>query len=211
METAELSVEAGHDELLVEIHRLAHRIARRVVRPRHVADECAEDVAQDVVLYCLIRMRKGRWDLGDRVLDSHIGCLVRRRWNAIKRQRRAGMERDMLFLRDIDASVRPWMDPEAKMEEDELQTLWAATFAKMPPMRRAAYELVRHRQWSYARAAERLGITPKGVQGHVVRAQDAFRAALRGRGVVMPLEKVGRPGRGRGWRPRKRRRAEVTA
>jgi len=211
METTELSGEAADDALLVEIHRLAHRYAWRIVRPRHVAEEVAEDVAQDVVLHCLIKVREGRWDIGDRELDAHIACLVRRRWKAIKHQRRARMERDMIFLRDIDASVRPWMDPEAKMEDAELQTLWAATFEKLPPMRRAAYELVRHRKWSYERAAERLGITPGGVHSHVVRAQNAFRVALRGRGVVMPLEKVGRPGRGRRGKRRQPRRGEVAA
>jgi DNA-directed RNA polymerase specialized sigma24 family protein len=211
METRDLSVEAEQDALLIEIHGLAHRIAKRVVRPRHVAEEVAEDVAQDVVLSCLIRLREGRWHLGDRALDAHIGCLVRRRWNAIRRQRRAGMERDMIFLRDLDASVRPWMDPEAKMDEAELNTLWAATFAKLPRMRRAAYVLVRHRKWSYARAAEKLGITPKGVHSHVVRAQRVFRDALRGRGGVMPPEMATRPTKRQGWRRRRANRSEMVA
>jgi RNA polymerase sigma factor (sigma-70 family) len=208
MERTELSGEAADDALLVEIHRLAHRHAWRIVRPRHVAEEVAEDVAQDVVLHCLIKVREGRWDIGDRELDPHIACLVRRRWKAIKHQRRARMERDMIFLRDIDASVRPWMDPEAKMEDAELQALWAATFEKLPPMRREAYELVRHRKWSYERAAERLGITPGGVHSHVVRAQNAFRVALRGRGVVMPREMAPRPATPTGWRRRSGNRSE---
>lgn len=117
----------------------------------------------------------------------------------------------MIFLRDLDASVRPWMDPEAKMDEAELDALWAATFAKLPRMRRTAYELVRNRKWSYARVAERLGITPKGVHSHVARAQRAFRVALRGRGVVMPAEKAAKAGRKKRWKPRKRRTGEMAA
>jgi RNA polymerase sigma factor (sigma-70 family) len=186
MDTNDLSTEEGQNALIIEIHRLAHRIAKRSIRPRHAADDIAEDVAQDVVLYCLIRLRENRWDIGDRALDSHIGCLVRRRARTLRHRRIASMERDMEYLRDLEGSVRTWMEPEAKMDAEELHALCAATLAGQSRMGRAAFDLVRNRGWSYARAAEELGISRKGVQAHIVRAQAALRKALRGREMVVP-------------------------
>jgi RNA polymerase sigma factor (sigma-70 family) len=207
----DLGLEAGQNALVSMIHSLAHRAAKRQA-PRR---SDAPDAAQDVVLHCLRRIREGTWQ-GVRLvggnLESHISCLVKRRLAVLKRQRRRGMERDMEYLRDLDAGVRTWMEPEAAIDDVELSALREATLKKLSTRCRAAFELVRNERLSYEMAAERLGVTPSTVKAHVIRAQGAFRAVLRERGVVVPKEKAPKTtAKGASGTRKRRQRAAIAA
>ncbi len=201
METIDLSCEEGQNTLIVEIHTLAHRIAKRMARR-----ERAEDAAQNVVLYCLKRLREGRWDIGDRALDSHIGYLVRRQLRNLKRPEIPELERDYQYWWDRESTVHEWMDPELELEAAEIDAFREATLAKLTPACRTAFELVRNRDLSYAAAGAELGISADTVKKHIVSAQRAFRAALRERGMRVPPEMAPRPEKPKGWRRRRRNR-----
>jgi RNA polymerase sigma factor (sigma-70 family) len=182
MEEIDLGTEAGQNALALEIHVLAHRHAARLLKPR-----CdAEDAAQDVVLWCLGELRKQRWDIGDRTLDAHICCLVRRRIAVLKRQRRRWMERDREYLRDLESSVHGWMDPEASFDATEVESARDEALGQLPPACRASFDLVRTENLSYESAAERLGVTTAAVKANVLRAQRTFRSVLERKGIEAP-------------------------
>ncbi len=186
--TPDLSQEANQNALILEIHTLAHRYARRRLRER--AD--AEDVGQDVVLHCLQRLREGTWRLGSRSLPSHISCLVNRRIAVLKLRYSRWSLRDMEHLRDLQDSVREWMEPDAGFAAAKLETVYDTTMAKLPRACREAFDLVRVQNLSYETVAGRLGVTSAAVHKHVIRAQRTFRSALAVEGIE--VEKGGRGG-----------------
>lgn len=179
MDAVDLTTEAGQNVLIVEIFGIAHRLARRWLRGRR---HDAEDVGQDVVLHCLEQLRACQWDIGDRTLEAHIGCLVRRRIIALRRARRRWMERDLEHARDLESSVRVWMEPDTAFEAAELHELYEATLRSLPPTCRKTYELVRSGGMTRVEAAERLGVTTDAVGAHVLRAHKAFQTAMETRG-----------------------------
>ncbi len=191
MDGLDLNLEADQNTLILEIHGLAHRYARR----RLVERADAEDVGQDVVLHCLRRLREGTWRLGDRSLKAHVSCLVNRRITVLGLRRRRWELRDMEYLRDLEASVREWMDPEAGLAAPALETVYDVTMAKLPQVRREVFELVRGENLSYETVAQRLGVTVAALKKHVLRAQRAFRSALAVEGIEVE----------KGWRPKLRK------
>jgi RNA polymerase sigma factor (sigma-70 family) len=185
MDGIDLGSEAGQDALVLEIHSLAHKHAARMRQPRGDA----EDFAQDVVLSCLGEIREGRWDIGDRDLDAHIACLVRRRIAVHTRQRRRRMERDMEHVRDLEGGVHAWMGPDVEFEATVIEEIEAEAFGKLPRVCRATFELVRNEDLSYASAAERLGVTAETVKAHIVKAQRMFRSVMERKGIAAPRRK----------------------
>src|SRR5690349_19684277 len=125
MESEQYADEAAQNSLMIEIHAMAHPMAKRLV-PRELE---AEDVAQDVVLDCVTRIREKTWRLGDRDLDCHIACLIRRRVRSLLKKRIAQMERDMEYLRDREGSVYEWMQPEIQLDAEEMDALREALLA----------------------------------------------------------------------------------
>jgi RNA polymerase sigma factor (sigma-70 family) len=186
MEGFDLRTTAGQDALAVEIHRLAHEAAQRQLRKKSSEEEDddglteinAEDVAQDVVLWCLERLRAGTFDLNGRIFDSHIRCLVRRRASVRKRQRGRRAARDMERVRDTDGVEKEWVEPGGEMDAAALDTAYAAALEKLTPACRRAYELVRGENLSYAAAGERLGLSPLTVKLQMKQALKAFQRAM---------------------------------
>jgi RNA polymerase sigma factor (sigma-70 family) len=186
MEGYDLRTTAGQDALAVEIHRLAHEAAQRQARVATLEDEEddglmeieAEDVAQDVVLFCLERLREGTLDLNGRVFDSHIRCLVRRRASVRRRQRGRRAARDMERVRDTDGVVKEWVEADGEMDSAALDKAYAAGLEKLTPACRKAYQLVRGEKLSYVAAGKRLGVSPETVKLQIKQAMKVFQRAM---------------------------------
>jgi RNA polymerase sigma factor (sigma-70 family) len=176
-----LRTEAAQNELLMEIAQLAQRFARELV-----ARDLADDVAQDVVLECLVKLREHSWTADTSSIPGLIRSMVRRRSiDCLRRtQRREG--RDPEHAGDLLDGVRPWMSPEAASDERELTDLYEETLASLPGKCRRIYRMVREERITYELVAARLGLSRSAVSWHIVAAQRRFRCRLKEHGINTP-------------------------
>jgi RNA polymerase sigma-70 factor (ECF subfamily) len=168
------------ERLLTEMHRLARLFARRLVRPQD-----ADDLAQDVVLTCLVSIREGRWNGHIARLPVIVAHLVRCRAVDRRRQSQRGAQRESDFGREVLEASRSWMAPDVSMEERELEEVRVEALEQLSPACRAAYELVREEGFTYREVAQLLGLSRGGVNQLVVRAQQRLRKQLKRRGIAV--------------------------
>jgi len=161
---------------------LATSIARDAAS-RIIDTEDAADIAQQVVMDCLIRMRDGRWNVALADMPRVVRRMVLSRaidgWRAHSRRR----AREREHARESSEGARAWMSPDLMYEDGELRDLQEQMLAGIPRVCRRAYLMVRLEQLTYEEAAERLGVSPRTVESHVVRAQRRFRKELERCGI----------------------------
>jgi RNA polymerase sigma factor (sigma-70 family) len=178
--------------LLERVHTRARVMARRRVKSR----ERAEDIAQDVAMECLLRVRSGTWDVAPERLDAYLARSISRRRIYIRKKRRRDAARDWTYLSEISASRRAWMNPEVQWRERELAALYETTLQSLPYRCRQAFIAVREHGQSYADAARSQGVSVKMIAKFITEAQRVFRRVLRQHGIRVPPEKrIGRRAR----------------
>lgn len=166
------------DEAVLEIERLAHAHARR----RLAADE-ADDVAHDVVLAVLERLRAGLTSMTRGDLRRLVLSIARRRMVDRLRRRKTGSMRDAAYLQQRERECGAWMSPETRLEADELESFYRRTLARVSADCRRAYLLVREEGLTYRAAGELLGLSVNRVGRAVAAVQREFRRALRAAGL----------------------------
>jgi RNA polymerase sigma-70 factor (ECF subfamily) len=176
--TADLPVD---DDLLIHISRQARIFAVGVI-PKH----SIEDVAQDIALDCLIKMRAGEWDVVSNAVDSYVFRAVElKAFDLIRRrQRRRARERE--HGRELSEGTHAWVRPDTAGDDRELHALYTHTLESLPPACRRTYVMVREQGMSYEDVAQALGVSRSAVSANVVRAQRAFRRELIARDIVPP-------------------------
>jgi RNA polymerase sigma factor (sigma-70 family) len=176
------------DALLLHIETMALAQARDIV-PKHAVG----DVAHDVVLHCLVKMREGNWDVPPHDVTRHVRRMVLSRAVDDLRGRHRRDGRELIHGRELTRATHAWMSPEVITEERVLGDLLARKVAELPPRCRRAYVMVRERSVPYKAAAKLLGISPSAVSRHVVRAQRYLRSQLLASGIAAPPPRLGRP------------------
>jgi RNA polymerase sigma-70 factor (ECF subfamily) len=175
-------------DLLLEISALARRTARRIV-----GTDAARDVAQDIVLELLVRMREGAESIDPARLPGLVCEMARCRARDQLRRERRREKPNGDFMRELTDSTHSWMHPDAAVHEAELTAFRESSLEKLPERCRAAYLLVREEGLSYAEAGTRLGMSTRSVHAQVARAQRLFREELPQQGV--PVTSSGHGGR----------------
>lgn len=173
--------EAAQNALLVEIEGIALEFAGAFL-PADVAD----DVAHDVVLDCLLRLRAGTLDIEMALLRGFTYALVKRRVVDRVRREVRRMTRDAEHARTQNEGTHAWMSPELARQAAELEALRVRLLARLPPMCRRALIMIRDDHETYEAAAKRLGVTIDAVTSRVVRAQGRMRRGLKKAGVEVP-------------------------
>jgi RNA polymerase sigma-19 factor, ECF subfamily len=176
--------EEDEAQLLGRVRAKARELAGRLVRGRARAD----DIAQEVALDYLVRLRSGKAVQPERE-DAYIATIALRRRSDMRLRRRRRAARDWTYLREITASRRAWMNPEVNMRQRELEALYRRTLDSLPLRCRQAFIAVREQEQSYADAAQSLGVSVKMIAKYITQAQRVFRAALREQGIRVPREK----------------------
>lgn len=180
MDTVPSPDESTEASLLLSVYTIAREYAGSVLRC-----DSPEDLAQDVVLECLVRLRAGAWQLDPSRLAGFVRRVAKRRSiDALRRQQRRAV-RDAEHAREVSESSRVWMSPELAIEEQELANLHASTLASLSQGCRRSYVLVRSDETSYRIAAERLGVSQAAVCAHVVEAHRSFRRELSDYGIAV--------------------------
>ncbi len=147
-----------------------HAFCARMVRDGAVADDLVQGV--------FVRIWMRRDDLTDDALSrAYLYRSVRNAALGWLRKRTPS---------SIDEGVRTpeslieRMDPEADFSERRLRATVATAVDGLPDRCREAFLLVRERGLSYREAGEVLGVSPKTIDAHMVRAMTALRDAVRG-------------------------------
>ena len=179
MDSVEGGRRASEDDVLVEIGAIAHRYARGVVDR-----DMAHDVAQDVLMFCLEKMRDNRWRLEGSALRRYVRCLVRRQIIIALRRRERRREREADHARERRESPPAWMHPERAMEAREIEAFELETMEDLPPQSRRAWRLVREKRMSYKAAAKFLGLSRAAVCSSVARAERIMRERMREKGLA---------------------------
>jgi RNA polymerase sigma factor (sigma-70 family) len=193
MDTVPSPDESTEEQVLTEISTIARRYARRIADP-----DGADDLAQEVMLHCLLRMRTGRWRI-DVSLRAFVRAMVRKRRDMSYRLNQRRARRDAEHARERAESIHVWMSPDLIIQQRELDHFHAITLASLPTICRRTYMMVREQEVSYQVVADRMGRSRASVCSHVVAAQRRFRLKLLEEGIAMPPAPRGRaqsrPGR----------------
>jgi hypothetical protein len=123
------SVLDQEEALLLQIAALARRRAREVVEP-----DVADDIAQDVVLECLVKMRAGGW-CNPLSLAGLIRQMVLRRTVDVYRRDRRRAERSAVHLSESTGTPPSWMQPDLALEEVEYTELRDNVLHVLPEVR----------------------------------------------------------------------------
>lgn len=173
----------SEDDVLAEIGAMAHRFARGVVDR-----DMAHDVAQDVVLICLEKMRAKRWRLERSALPRYVRCLVHRRIIVVLRRRDRRREREADHARERRESPPAWTHPERAMEAREREACELEAMDGLPPQSRRAWRLVREKRMSYRAAARLLGVSRATLCSNLARAERLVRERMQEEGLGEPDE-----------------------
>lgn len=174
---------AAEEEQNAAIEEIA-RLALAMTRALRLAD--AEDIAQEVALECLERMRAGTWAPGSIRLRVIVRKLV---WVRAIDHLREAVRRRYREAAYGAAVVNPsdaWRRPDLALDERYLLGLHETALARLPRLCRRAYVLVRERGYSHLEAARVLKVTRATVGQHVVRAQREIRRTLAAHGIDAP-------------------------
>jgi RNA polymerase sigma-70 factor (ECF subfamily) len=172
---------AADERVLIYISRLAHVFVIGLV-PKH----SREDVAQDVTLKCLIRMRAGEWEVAPEAIVSYVFRAVEHEAIDFARRRKGRKAREEVHGREMEDGVHAWMRPDISGDDRELHTLYTRTLESLPPACQRTYVMVREQGMSYEDVAQALGVSRSAVSANIVRAQRAFRRELLARDIVPP-------------------------
>jgi len=173
-------------ELLQTISGLARSAARRIV-----GRDAAEDIAQDIVLELLVRIRGGSESVDFARLPGLVVEMARCRAKDQLRRERRRERPNGDFMKELTDSTHSWMHPDAAVDEADLAAFRERSLAKLPERCRAAYLLVREEKLSYAEVGTRLGMTTRSVHAQVAHAQRLFREELPQQGVPVPSSEHG--------------------
>ncbi len=167
------------DDVLVEIREIALRCAAEVVDR-----ETASDVAMDVVVLCLTRMRAKRWRVEHRALHGYVCRLARDRVVDVLREQHRRREREAEHARDRRESAHEWMYPERALEAKELDAASQKEFDGLPQQARLTWMLVREQRISYKSVAKALGLSHRAIRANLARAERLVRERMREKGLA---------------------------
>jgi RNA polymerase sigma factor (sigma-70 family) len=169
------------EDLLIYISKQARIFAVGVI-PKH----SLKDVAQDIALESLIRMRAGEWDVAPDAIDSYVFWAVRLKSFDLIRRRQRRKAREQEHARELNEGTHAWVRPDTAGEDRELHDFYTRTLDSLTPACRRTYVMVRERGMRYQDVARELGISRSAVSANIVRAQHVFRQALLERGMIPP-------------------------
>ena len=170
-----------------EVCRLANGFARRLA-----SDDDADDIAQDVALKCLLRLRNHRWR-SELSPDALVAYITRRTHANHMRAdvRRRG--REAQYLAERTAVAPGWMNPARGSEEEEEFGSHERALAELPTSCRSTFLLVREHGMTYREAAQREGISLNVVAKRVAQAERLLASRLlstsRWRGMPPSMER----------------------
>jgi len=176
--TGKSAAERKIEATLIEISAIAHRVARKAVGRHDGAD-----VAQDVVLECLIKLRSGEWKPGMRRIRPMVIGMVRKRAADVFRSGRRRQHREADYAKALpDVTLADVENPRAELELEarryEFEGAHERALDTLPDAIRRVYVTVAENQSTHQAAADRLGVSRTTVTLLFGEAQRRVRQVL---------------------------------
>lgn len=169
-----LRTRAAQNELILEIQRYARAFARGLVKRQDV-----DDVAGEVIVLCLERLRSGAWRKLPKNLQALVRQLVKARVADRQREQRLAERYDMRMQWGGEPAEQACDADDAGWDEESIFVYQQAGMDRLPPRCRQAYRMVRVEDASYKEAAARMNVSVATIREYVVQAHRLFREQLR--------------------------------
>jgi len=175
---------------------LAHLFRRyyEAVRSRAFAFVGAESVAEEIASDVFTRLWKNRETWRPRSVSSFL--MTRVRTLALNRVRSAQSRkrREERWAREIRSVA---VSPDRSLSRRALATRLTSELFRLPQQQGRAFLLTQVHGFTYRKAAERMGISPRTVERHVTKARAQLRRRLDA--AARDFLPAGVPGGGRWW------------
>lgn len=179
-------VETELDALLLHIEAIAFARACD-----SVPKQAAVDIARDVMVHCLVKIRNGNWDIAADEVPRFVRHLAHSRSVDFLRRRERGGVRETDHAQELEKATHTWMAPDDTTEERLLAEVHGRALSDLPDGCRRVYLMVRDSHDTYAVVGKRLGISASAVSRHVVKAQHLLRKGLLACGIAAPPPRRG--------------------
>src|SRR5206468_413713 len=103
----------------------------------------AADIAEDIMVECLVRMRNGTLSRKRREIRGLVRTMARRRGIDWLREYKRRHVNQALYTYAFQNHARSWMSPELALEEKDSLGLQAQSLALLPSRCRQVYLMVR--------------------------------------------------------------------
>lgn len=165
MDIDERSISCEEARTVAQVRDLAFRYALR-----KTDYDTADDIAQEVAIDCLLRLRRNQWRVA-KSKKALVASMTRNKLSTLKEKKKHRKEREEQFMAERSARCPEWMDPARRFEEREEVLIRARALEELPKKCRSAYLLVREDGVTRREVARRLGISFGLVVNHVARAE----------------------------------------
>ena len=148
------------------------------------------DQAEEVVSDVFLKLLKKRHDLLNiERFEGYLFAMVKNHaLNYIKLKNKEGG--NILIDNIQDHLTSDFIEPEAKLINDELRNILNSAIQKLPPKRRLAFKMVKDEGMSYKEVAEILDISERTVEVHLKLAIQDLRQVLH---TFYTTDKMGQP------------------
>ncbi|MFB6230628.1 MAG: RNA polymerase sigma factor [Salinibacter sp.] len=163
---------SAYAELFEEMYEPLFRYVRSIVQ----GPEAARDVTQDV----FIRLWDARASLvPERSLEAYLYRMARNRAYNHERTRRTRAEKEEDVRDKSAAQPAPLEPPDAQAAASQFEDRLWQWIGELPDRQREALTLSRFEGLSHDEIAEVMGISPRTVNNHIVRALKHLRERIR--------------------------------
>ncbi|MFY0650375.1 MAG: RNA polymerase sigma-70 factor [Cyclobacteriaceae bacterium] len=162
------SDQGAFEELFNIYYSWLHAVAISIVRKKEEAEEIVEDV-----FLKLWEMREGFARIDN--LDTYLYTATKNKsYDYYKKNSKA----HFVELENENQGTGYIISPEEAMLFEELQSKYKEAVDNLSPKCLQAYKLVREEGYSYTRAGEILGVSPRTIENHLRTAIQKIREAL---------------------------------
>lgn len=166
----------GDRDAYAAVFRATHDSLFRYVRSITKNEAAARDVTQDV----FVRLWEAREALDpDRSLEAYLYRMARNRAYNHHRNKRTRADKEDDIREDSIAQPAAPELPDVEMDARVLEANLEKWIDELPDRQREALSLSRYQGLSHDAVADVMGISPRTVNNHIVRALKTLRARIR--------------------------------
>ena len=140
--------------------------------------------AEEVVQECFLKFWEQGRELGSD-LTAAKGYLYTSAYHAILNRLRR--QQHWVYQDYTEETLTEFAPQSTALEYAELEHLYTAALAQLPPRRRQVFLMSRQQDLSYAAIAKELGVSIKAVEEHISLAMKFLRSYFRAQGIIVSL------------------------
>jgi RNA polymerase sigma factor (sigma-70 family) len=163
---SEISLESDQESLIVDqVRRMAYLFARRLTSK----DE-ADDIAQDVALDYLLKVRDKHWRL-ETTQEALVASMTWRKHACRTRRAKHRRAAEEQFMAERNARTPDWMHPASDCEAREDVWIQEQTLKELSATARIAFRMVNEQGATHGAVARTMGVSREAVTKQLRKAE----------------------------------------